>query len=144
MNCKEIHKSIIKFIEKELTLEIEHEFKEHIKKCNECSKLYSDITVTYGVLDMGQEIEPKAFFTERIINKINGEKAKENIFDITLDIAISKFFKKFAYTGIAFIIALFIILYTTDNLSLFNNLTEEDDFSVNDISTVFFENFLNN
>jgi len=87
-----------------------------------------------------REIEPKAFFTESVMNKIDNEKVKENIFDVTLDIAISKFFKEFAYTGVAFIIALFIILYSSGNLSLFSNSTEDDDFSTNKVSTVFFEN----
>jgi hypothetical protein len=143
MNCKEINKSIIKFIEKELLPEKENEFESHLKDCTKCAKLYSDITATYSTLDTGQEIESKAFFTESVMNKIESaeEKTKENILDITLDIAISKFFKKFAYTGIAFIIALIILLYTTDNLFLFNNLAEEDDFSTDNISSVIFENF---
>jgi hypothetical protein len=141
MKCKEINKSIIKIIEKELTPENENEFKEHLKNCEECLKLYSDITDTYSILNTGQEIEPKAFFTESIMNKIDTKKVKENILDITLDIAISKFFKKFAYSGLAFIIALFILLYTTNNLPLFNNLSEEDDFSTNYVPSLFFENF---
>jgi hypothetical protein len=143
MNCKKIYKSIFSYLEKELTPEKEKEFKEHLKECNECTKLYSDITEIYMTLNTEQEIEPKAFFTESVMNKIeySEEKTKENIVDITLDIAISKFFKKFAYTGIAFIIALIILLYTTDNLFLFNNLAEEDDFSTDNISSVIFENF---
>ncbi|MCX6162918.1 MAG: zf-HC2 domain-containing protein [Ignavibacteriae bacterium] len=141
MNCKEINKSVIRYIENELTPEKESEFKEHITKCEECSVLYSDFSVTYDALNTKHEIEPKAFFTESVMNKIDSEKAKENIFDITLDIAISKFFKKFAYTGIAFIIALFILLYTTDNLSLFNNPAEEEYFPANEISSIFFDNF---
>ena len=141
MNCKEINKSIINFIEKELTPEKANAFERHIKECNECAKLFSDISQAYYSINMNQEIEPKAFFTESVINKIDTEKVKDNIFDITLDIAISKFFKKFAYTGVAFIIALFILLYTTDNLFLFNNLAEEDEFSTDNISSVFFDNF---
>jgi hypothetical protein len=143
MNCKEINKSIIKFVEKELTPEKEKKFKEHIIECNKCAKLYSDITATYNTLYFEQEIEPKAFFTESVMNNIDDarEKTKDNIFDITLDIAISNFFKKFAYTGIAFIIALIILLYTTDNLFLFNNLAEDDDFSTDNISSIIFENF---
>jgi len=140
MNCKKINKSIFKFIEKKLTLEREIEFKEHVEECNECAQLYRDINLTYSTLNMEQEIEPKAFFAESVTNKIDSGKTKENIFDVTLDIAISKFFKKFAYTGIAFIIALFILLYTTDNLFLFKNLTEEDEFTAKNISSVFFEN----
>jgi hypothetical protein len=143
MNCKEINKSIIKYIDKELTPKKEKEFNEHIIDCNACSKLYSNITATYDTLNIRQEIEPKAFFTESVMNKIDieTEKTKDSIFDFTIDIAISKFFKKFAYTGIAFIIALFILLYSTNNLSLFNNISEDDDFSTNKISYVFFENY---
>jgi hypothetical protein len=142
MNCKELHKSILKYFEKELTPEKENEFKEHIVECNGCAGLYADITETYMSLNTEKEIEPKAFFTESVMIKIEAvdEKGKENILDITLDIAISRFFKKFAYTGVAFIIALFILLYTTDNLSLFNNVADDDDFSTDNVSTVFFEN----
>jgi len=141
MNCKQINKSVIEFLEKELTPEKENEFNEHIKGCKECSRIYSSVAETYNAIDTNQEIEPKAFFTESVLNKIDNEKVYESIFDVTVDIAISKFFKKFAYTGVAFIIALFILLYTTDNLFLFNNLAEDDDFTTNKISSVFFENF---
>lgn len=141
MNCKEVNKSVIKFIEKELTPEKEYEFKEHLNGCTKCSGIYSSIEEGYSNLNIAGEIEPKAFFTERVMNKIDNEKVNESIFDVTVDIAISKFFKKFAYTGVAFIIALFILLYTTDNLFLFNNLAEDDGFNTNTISSVFFENF---
>jgi hypothetical protein len=141
MKCKEINNAIIRFIDKELPQEKIAEFKEHLNGCSKCAKLYSDITAAYNSINIKEEIEPKAFFTESVMNKIENEKAKDNIFDITLDIAISRFFKKFAYSGIAFIIALFILLYTTDNLFFFNNLAEDDDFSTDNISTVFFDNF---
>jgi predicted anti-sigma-YlaC factor YlaD len=138
MNCKELNKSVIKFIEKELTPEKESEFTEHIKVCKECSGIYSSVAETYNSIDIYQEIEPKAFFTESVMNKIDSEKETESIFDVTLDIAVSAFFKKFAYTGVAFIIALFIVLYSTGNLS-FNN-TAEEDFSTNAVSSLFFDN----
>jgi predicted anti-sigma-YlaC factor YlaD len=138
MNCKEINKSVIKFIEKELTPEKENEFNEHIQECKECSGMYSSVAETYKAIDIYKEIEPKAFFTESVMNKIDSEKVTESIFDVTLDIAVSAFFKKFAYTGVAFIIALFIVLYSTGNLS-FNN-TAEEDFSTNAVSSLFFEN----
>lgn len=143
MNCKEINKSVFKYLEKELAPEKEKEFKEHILECKNCAGLYADISETYLTLNNGEEIEPKAFFTESVMNKIESENetVKDNIFDITLDIAISRFFKKFAYSGIAFIIALFILLYTTDNVFLLNNAAEDDDFSANNVSTVFFDNF---
>lgn len=140
INCNEIHKSIIKFTENELPPDKESEFMEHIKDCKECTKIYSDIAETYGGLNTKKEVEPKAFFTESVMNKIDIQTEKESFFDITFDIAVSKFFKKFAYTGIAFIIALFVFLYATGNLYLLNNMTEEET-SVNDISSLFFENF---
>jgi hypothetical protein len=140
MNCSELNKSIFRLIDKVLSHDKEIEFKEHIAECQSCEKLYTEIAETYNTLNFGQEIEPKAFFTESVMNKIELKDEKENIFDITMDIAISKFFKKFAYTGIAFIIALFILLYTTNNLFLFNNLAEEDDFSTDNVTSVIFEN----
>jgi hypothetical protein len=140
MNCKELNKSLIGFMEGEFAPGKQNEFIEHIKACNNCSDLYSSVKDNYNALNVKREIEPKAFFTESVMNKIDNEKVKENIFDVTLDIAISKFFKEFAYTGVAFIIALFIILYSSGNLSLFSNSTEDDDFSTNKVSTVFFEN----
>ena len=141
MKCKEINNSIIRFIDGELPEEKEAEFIVHLKECEKCTYLYANISAAYNSLNIKEEIEPKAFFTESVMNKIENEKAKDNIFDITLDIAISKFFKKFAYSGIAFIIALIILLYTTDNMFLFNNLAEDDDFSTDNVSTVFFDNF---
>jgi hypothetical protein len=143
MNCKELNKSIFRYLEKELPPGKEAEFKKHITECKECAGLYANITEAYMTLNIEQEIEPKAFFTESVMNKIEAENenVKESMFDITLDIAISKFFKKFAYSGIAFLIALFILLYSTDNLFLFNNSAEDDDFSTDNVSTVFFDNF---
>lgn len=140
MNCKDINKTVIKFLDKELTPEQECEFNEHLNECKECSAMYSSIEVGYNSLNIVPEIEPKAFFTERVLNKIDNQKTKESIFDVTVEIAISKFFKGFAYTGVAFIIALFILLYTTDNLFLFNNAAEDEVFTSNRISTAFFDN----
>ena len=142
MDCKEFNKTIFKYLEKELSREKENDFKKHITECSECAGIFVNVKDTYLMLNIENEIEPKAFFTESVMNKIEaaGEKTGDNLLDITMDIAISKFFKKFAYTGIAFIIALFILLYTTDNIFLFNNTAEDDDFSTDNVSTVFFEN----
>jgi hypothetical protein len=140
MNCKELNKSVLEFIEKGLTPEKEIEFRLHISTCKECSEIYSSVLDSYSTLNNISEIEPKAFFTESVMNKLSSEKETESIFDVTLDIAVSAFFKKFAFSGAAFIIALFIVLYSTGNLSLFNNISEEDDFSTNTVSSVFFEN----
>ena len=140
MNCKEANKSVIKFLEKELTPEKEYELKEHLNGCHKCSGLYSSVEMSYNSLNTVREIEPKSFFTESVMNKIDDEKVTESILDVTIDIAISKFFKKFAYTGVAFIIALFILLYTTNNFLLFNSSSDDDDFSANKITSVFFDN----
>jgi len=140
MNCKDINKSVIKYLDKELSPEQESEFKEHLTGCNECSVMCSSIEEGFKNLYNVREIEPKAFFTESVLNKIDNQKVKESIFDVTVEIAISGFFKKFAYTGVAFIIALFILLYTTDNMFLFNNAADDDVFTSNRISTAFFDN----
>jgi predicted anti-sigma-YlaC factor YlaD len=127
-------------LDKELPPGQESEFKQHLTECKECSAMYSSIEEGFINLNNVREIEPKAFFTESVFNKIGNQKVKESIFDVTVEIAISAFFKKFAYTGVAFIIALFILLYTTDNLFLFNNATDDDVFTSNRISSAFFDN----
>lgn len=143
MKCKELNNLIISYIEKELTSEKESEFKKHLSECSECSKLFSEVEADYLTLDNAEEIEPRAFFAESIMNKLESEEEKvsDSIFDVTFDIAFSKFFKKFAYSGVAFIIVLIIFLYSTGNLFLINNSSDEDDFNTGSVSTEFFDNF---
>ena len=140
MDCKKIRKNFIFFIEKELPAEVNAEFTNHLKTCKECSELFENFSERYKSIDLKEEIEPKAFFTESVMGKILSEEESYVDDSSAFDLIFSKFFKKIAYTGIAVIIALVILFYVTEGTFSLNFTADNDDPTTENVTAIFFDN----
>jgi len=140
MDCKKIRKNFIFFIENELLEEVNAEITNHLKTCKECSGLFENFSETYNSIDIKEEIEPKAFFTESVMGKILSDQSSYADDSSALDILFSKFFKKIAYTGIAVIIALVILFYVTEGTFSLNFTADNDELNTENVTAIFFDN----
>ena len=139
MDCKNIRKNFIFYIENTLSKDEAKELSEHLATCKECSGLFEEISESYRILDIKEEIEPKAFFTESVMGKILTEESVEKE-SFKLDLIFSNFFRKISYAGIAVIVALVILFYATEGTFSFNFTADSDELSTENVTSLFFDN----
>lgn len=74
MNCTEINKNLIFYIEKELSSEKEKIVKEHLEECDKCKHLYNEMEKTLGVIKNESKVEINPFFYTRVKAKMEDVK----------------------------------------------------------------------
>lgn len=74
MNCTEINKNLIFYIEEELSSEKEKIVKEHLEKCDKCKHLYNEMKKTLGVIKNESKVEINPFFYTRVKAKMEDVK----------------------------------------------------------------------
>lgn len=127
--------------EKGLKSEEEAEITGHLASCSECSELYGKVSAAYGLLNVHEEVEPRAFFAESIINKLDAETESIEEPNLIYDYLFSGFFKKIALSGAAFVVGLILFFYVTEGTISFNFLGEEDNTSSESVAELFLDNF---
>ena len=125
MDCNEAQNRIIRYIDKELTASQEKILKQHIDKCENCSRLFSEMEKTYGVIESTKSVGTYPHFTENVLNKID-ELEKSGTQDISEQDNFSYAFGRIAITGIAAVIILIIGIYIFEGTLPFNYFTEPD------------------
>jgi hypothetical protein len=142
MNCKDINKNLIFYLEKGLSGEKEKEFAAHLEICTDCSRLFAYISESFKTLELKEEIEPKAFFAESVLGKISQEKSeKETVFDTPLfDFFFVRYFKEIMYSAIMIIIIVTTVFYLTEGSFSFNFLSDSDVISTNDVTVNYLDN----
>ena len=140
MDCKEIRNNIIFLIEKEISPDKEKELSVHLKNCRECSVLYNNILETYKSLDIKEEIEPKAFFAESVLNKLDTTEESRIDNSSLLERFFFEYFKKIAISGIAIIVLIIVFFYITEGTFLFNYFSDTDDLTTENVTTIFLDN----
>lgn len=76
MNCKEINKNLIGFIENTIPAHVKTEMEKHFSECESCKMLYNNIFATYTIFDGQPQTEVNPYFYARLEQKI---KLKEQI-----------------------------------------------------------------
>ena len=140
MDCKKVRNNLIFLIEKEVSSDIEKELSVHLNSCPECLKLYEELSETYKAINTSREIEPKAFFAESIINKINVPEKYGIDNSSLLEKFFLDYFKKIAISGIALVVLIIVFFYITEGSFLFNYFSESNDLTTENVSTLFFDN----
>jgi predicted anti-sigma-YlaC factor YlaD len=140
MDCKRTRKKFIFYIDKELSEDDMLEVSAHLENCKECSELYNKIYESYDSVSLQQEVEPKAFFAESVLGKIDSKEKSISYESPVYDSLFAELFRKFAYTGFAVIIALVILFYVSNDVISNNSSDDDDNFTADDISTLFFDN----
>ncbi|MCD4773268.1 MAG: zf-HC2 domain-containing protein [Bacteroidales bacterium] len=78
MNCTEINKNLIFYIEGDLSSEKEKIVKKHLEKCDKCKYLYNEMEKTLGVIQKENTPEINPFFYTRVKAKM--EDVQESSF----------------------------------------------------------------
>ncbi len=71
MKCKDVHKNLIFYIDRELSSAKNKEIEEHLSGCEKCSKLYNEIKSTMSVVENEKNIETNPFLYTRIKQKLD-------------------------------------------------------------------------
>ena len=78
MNCKNVKKNLVSFLENELLEEQRVQMEKHLKTCPACSHLLEEFSQLWGTLGHREEIQPSPYFwtrlKQRIIEYEKGEK----------------------------------------------------------------------
>ena len=70
MNCMEINKKLIFYIEEDLSSEKKKYVKEHLQKCYKCKHLYNEMYKTLDTIKDKNKVEINPFFYTRLKNKM--------------------------------------------------------------------------
>ncbi len=77
MNCKEVHKNLIFYIENELNAETQSKIQDHINACVSCKKLYVNIKNTLEIINSEEKNKSYPFFYTRIKQKVDELNSSE-------------------------------------------------------------------
>ena len=80
MNCKEINKNLIFYIEGELQSEKEMEVQKHLKNCHDCNALFINLKETLAIITKEKATKPNPFLFTRIQEDICNLKEPGKIF----------------------------------------------------------------
>ena len=71
MKCKNIHKKLISYINDELTGSKNIQIKSHLKNCEKCYNIYTELATTLNLVGEKKTIKPNPFLYTRIKQKLN-------------------------------------------------------------------------
>lgn len=76
MDCKQINKKLIFYIEKSLSDFEMQEIKSHIKKCDSCKQLSAILESSLNVIDEEKKVTTNPFLHTRVMQQIENRKEK--------------------------------------------------------------------
>lgn len=74
MKCKEIHNSILPFLEKDLSHEKELLFQEHLNSCSDCLAKFQFIEAELAQIDSDKKTEADPFFITRVEQRLQNRQ----------------------------------------------------------------------
>lgn len=76
MNCKNIHKAMVPYIENELDKNLRGEFEEHIKSCDDCRLFLEEFQKTFSIIETEKVTETNPFFYTALKAKMENRATK--------------------------------------------------------------------
>lgn len=77
MDCKNIHKAIVPYIENKLNIELKDEFEKHILECKECKDFLHEFQKTYSLIETEKIKETNPFFYAALKAKMENKATKQ-------------------------------------------------------------------
>ena len=143
MNCKEVNKNLIFFIEGELQPEKETELQEHLKDCLDCNALFMNLKETMAIITTEKETRPNPFLYTRIQEEISNLEEPRKVFVLKpnfINILQPVTLSFLLLTGVIFGISLGnSFQYQTPGQSM---VYQSDEFYLNDLQQETIETFL--
>ncbi len=78
MKCKTANKKLTPYFNNELSVEQNKTIKNHLKNCESCYNLYSELKTTYDLIEKKETLKPNPFLYTRINQQLINIKNKEN------------------------------------------------------------------
>ncbi|MEA3450852.1 MAG: zf-HC2 domain-containing protein [Bacteroidota bacterium] len=78
MKCKTAHKKLTHYFNNELSVAEDEAIKNHLKNCENCYNLYSELKTTYNLIEKKETLKPNPFLYTRINQQLINIKNKEN------------------------------------------------------------------
>ena len=105
MNCKEINKNLIFYIEGVLSSEKKLLVEEHLAKCEKCKQLFTEIKKTYDVINNENKVDVNPFFYTRVKAKM------EDVNESSVNTIFRPSFIKILQTSVA-VVLIAVAVYT--------------------------------
>lgn len=70
MNCKELNKNLIGYIENTIDSGVRAGMEKHFDECKPCKELYNNVFATYSIYDHQPKVEVNPYFYGRLEQKI--------------------------------------------------------------------------
>lgn len=80
MNCKNIQKNLIPFMEQELPEEQRIQIEDHIKGCPACIHLLEEFSQLWGTMNQKERIQPSPYFWLKLNRRISGYEKERKPF----------------------------------------------------------------
>ncbi len=80
MNCKNVNKNLIGYIEQAIPSKLQEEMEKHFNECTVCKELYVNVLATYTVYDNRLIPEVNPFFYTRLEQKLKTKTLREVTF----------------------------------------------------------------
>jgi hypothetical protein len=74
MNCNNFSNNILPYIDKELSQEQSSVFSKHMNSCSTCKQLFDEISATYKLIEVENDMPKNPFFYHKLISKIQHQK----------------------------------------------------------------------
>lgn len=140
MNCKQLHKQIIFYLEGSIDHSKKIEFKHHLQNCKQCSKYVAEITKTLDIISIEKEKDVSPYFYTKVKNGLENNFHKSE--KLILQYALSAFFS----------ILLLVAIYSgikigslpSEKFTSYYKHNQEEILFLNDITTEPIESFLIN
>lgn len=77
MNCKNLHKKLIFFLEGDLPKNEEEQIQVHLSECKDCALFFEDMKKTLGIIETEKLPEVNPFFYTRLKARIENQESAE-------------------------------------------------------------------
>jgi anti-sigma factor RsiW len=76
MNCKEVNKILISFLDGELNEAAQNSLQEHLNDCNECKKNLLQLEKIYSTIEIEKkEFSPNPYMAQKVWNKMQSSES---------------------------------------------------------------------
>lgn len=113
MNCNQVQKNIIGYIDHSIPEVLSADIEKHIGSCQSCAMLYKNISDTYNSYGKVSEIEVNPFFYTRMEQKLKNRMSPETVVEPKLSLRLQP-----VISGVLIVCGISLGIFLGKNLSV--------------------------
>lgn len=78
MNCSTCQNNLIAYLEEKLPIGMQSDIADHLESCTKCLDLFTEMKITYGIIDAEKAIECNPFLATRVMAAIESKEITLN------------------------------------------------------------------